>query len=121
MPALNFKKQFAGMVQSGYKRQTIRAERKVPIKRLDKLFLFCGMRTKGCARLRTVICMKVEPIEIKRNDAGYQEVWVDGYKLSPSLVDNLARNDGFDSDNPGRDLFLFFKDRLPFKGQVIYW
>jgi len=120
MPALNFKKQFADMVRSGYKRQTIRAERKRPFKDFDTLYLFTGMRTKNCERLRTETCKKVESIEIRLDD-GNPIFEVNGKILSEHEIDSLAFFDGFNRPNSANKLFEFFKDRLPFKGQVIYW
>ncbi len=53
MPSLNFQARFAPLVESGEKRQTIRAYRKDgrDPKRGDKLYLFTGMRTKACRPL----------------------------------------------------------------------
>ncbi len=53
MPSLNFEKQFVPLIESGQKRQTIRVERKNPIKVGDKLYLFSGLRTKYCYRIFT--------------------------------------------------------------------
>ena len=51
MPALNFKKQFAEKVETGEKRQTVRAKRKRAFVVGDKLYLYTGMRTKYCRKL----------------------------------------------------------------------
>ena len=53
MPALNFQAQFAPLVESGEKRQTIRAYRKDGRDPTPgcKLYFFTGMRTKACRPL----------------------------------------------------------------------
>ena len=64
MPALNFQEQFAAAVESGEKRQTIRSERKRPIKVGDTLYLYTGMRTKRCRKLGSAGCVGIEEIRI---------------------------------------------------------
>lgn len=55
MPSLNFKAEFAGLVESGKKRQTIREDNAWwgKLKPRDKLFLFTGLRTKNARTLIT--------------------------------------------------------------------
>lgn len=117
MPSLNFKAQFAYMVASGAKCQTIRARRKRPIKEWDDLSFFTGMRTKQCRRLRAnAVCVRALAIDIYP-----REVWIDNDKLlSAASVDELALRDGF----TGRKEFVaWFKQThgLPFKGQIVEW
>ena len=57
MPALNFQKQFVPLIESGEKRQTIRSQRKQPIKVGDLLYLYTGQRTKNCRKLAESICL----------------------------------------------------------------
>ena len=66
MPALNFKAEFAPLVESGEKRQTIRKLRKDgrDPKVGDALYLYTGMRTKKCRKLGIAPCESVQPIEI---------------------------------------------------------
>jgi hypothetical protein len=115
MPLLNFKKQFVQKILSGKKKQTIRAMRKRPFRVGDRLYLYTGCRTKQCKKLGEAVCTKVDRIEIpeeicktKIND------------IIPCGVDiiEMAHKDGFDHIQ----LFIdFFKKRLPFTGQIIYW
>lgn len=51
MALLGFKSIFADAVERGEKRQTIRAERKRPIKVREKLYLYTGLGTKKCRKL----------------------------------------------------------------------
>ena len=51
MPALNFSAQFAGLVESGRKTQTIRRRRKTPINSGAPIYLYAGQRTKACRKL----------------------------------------------------------------------
>jgi hypothetical protein len=64
MPALNFRPQFADLVSSGQKTQTIRQVRKCPIKVGDTLWLYTGMRTKQCRLLADAVVTDVQGIQI---------------------------------------------------------
>jgi protein gp37 len=70
MPALNFKKQFAPLVETFKKRQTIRALRKDNRNPRpgQTLYLYTGMRTKGCKKLGEATCKKVTQITIEANN-----------------------------------------------------
>ena len=111
MPALNFMKQFADAVESGEKRQTIRAYRKDGLdpKVGDTLYLYTGMRTKQCRKLGEVKCKSVEPIYLSWEGCDFtihQERW--------------ATNDGFDSFTHMLDWFEKTHG-LPFEGLIIKW
>lgn len=135
MPAFNYKKQFAELVATGRKRQTIRAMRKRPIKVGDKLYHFAGMRTKQCRRLlpEPTICVSAWTIWVYKHSAvyvkygdnrrirlrpllGHNAMW----GLPAALIDAIAAMDGFDSSQALID-FLKKEHGLPFKGQVIRW
>ncbi len=115
MPALNFQKQFAPLVESGEKRQTIRAERKdgrMPAKPGDIIALYTGMRTKSCRKLADVECIAVDPIRISY-----------GYISVDSQIQDehrLAVADGFDDVAAMRDWFNKTHG-LPFSGLLIRW
>ncbi len=123
MPALNFKAQFAPLVESGEKSQTIRKVRKHPIKAGDRLFLFTGMRTKQCRKLRETVCTNARMIAIQPpggvivSEGIY--LWEKG-QLSTTEAKQLARKDGFSRLT---DFVRFFKDQygLPFEGVLIEW
>jgi hypothetical protein len=119
MPILNFKKQFAEDVESGKKRQTIRATRKRPIKAGEKLHLFCGLRTKNCRRLALVECLSVSDIYIT-DVSGQVEIIIDGVFLSETGKEVIAARDGFKNLD---EMIRFFWDThgLPFEGQMIRW
>jgi len=117
MPAINFQSQFAPMVESGAKRQTIRAKRKNPIVAGDKLFLYTGMRTKKCRKLKEVECIAVFDILIEPTQCtigGVKMVWDIDY------LDKFAKNDGF---KDWERLIKWFATHhaLPFEGQLINW
>ncbi|HUV08436.1 MAG TPA: ASCH domain-containing protein [Spirochaetia bacterium] len=120
MPALNYEERFAVPVETHKKRQTIRRERKRPIKRGDRLYHYTGQRTKDCRWLMTSVCLATSPIVIRR----------DQIELKPKTetikpwrlfeLDWFARRDGFDSWDEMRDFF----DKeygLPFEGVLILW
>jgi len=122
MPALNFKQRFAPLVESGAKRQTIRAMRKdgrdpAPG---DVLQLYTGMRTRGCRKLREEVCTSAEPIGIGRD--GFVLLGDgDGFKkLAPDEIEALAAADGFESVEAFFDFFNT-THRLPFNGLLIKW
>ena len=88
MPLIGFKKEFADLVESGAKRQTIRAPRKRPIKVGDTLYLYTGLRTKQCRKLGEGRCYQVI-----RVDLGPREIIGWGIQLS----NYVAIRDGLSS------------------------
>lgn len=116
MPALNFKKQFVQPIREGIKHHTIRADRKIPFKVGDKLYLYCGMRQKGAFRILpdAVMCTKVKDIEIWADLA----IKVDDEWLAKDEREALAIRDGFGSH---AHMMTFWDGRLPFKGKIIHW
>jgi hypothetical protein len=116
MPAYNFKKQFAPKVESGEKRQTIRRPRKRRTRLGDALYLYTGMRTKYCRKLRTETCKSVIPISIQANGI---YVGLCRRKLSMAECKKIAIADGFESLS---DFMDFFESQgLPYHGELIKW
>lgn len=121
MPALNFKKEFAGRVKSGEKCQTIRAYRKDGRNPRpgQVLYLYTGMRTKDCQKLGEAICKTVTPICFENN--GYLiSITVGAASLSEKDVLRLAKADGF------KNIEIFFEffsktHGFPFYGLLIKW
>ena len=115
MPAINFQDRFASMVQDGSKRQTIRRERRRPIRPGDRLVLYAGLRTKKARKLLEDKCKRASKIEI-----GERYVKVDGNLLDPLERTALAVADGFLGP---AGFYEFFRERygLPFKGVLIGW
>lgn len=116
MPALNFKKQFAQLVESGEKRQTIR--------RIGKshgwlegarLALYTGQRTAYCRKLGEAKIAAIRRLTIY--EAG---VYLNGEQLVGEALIAFVRADGFNSVD---EFFAFFRDHygLPFVGRVVYW
>lgn len=135
MVAYNFQARFAGAVESGEKRQTIRkAGKRRPPREGEQLQLYTGMRTKSCRLLKLGVCTKVTPIKIRpghhqvlvERDPGGQ--WHDYgycYQVVNSRCDTclaaLAFLDGFDST---ADFFAFFakqSDGGEFCGHLVQW
>lgn len=115
MPALNYQKRFAALVEHGYKRSTIRATRKRPICIGDTLYHFTGMRTKQCRPLGRNTCTVVMDICIKPTGT----VLLDGVALYRESAGALANHDGFDSLQAFFDFFCP-KGKV-FHGQYIQW
>jgi len=116
VPALNFQKRFAPMVESGEKSQTIRATRKRPFKEGDTLYLYTGMRTKVCRKLGEVVCTGA--VKFYLSDRCVQ---VNGQSLlTPAGRDEFAWADGF---TDMEDMAQWFEEThgLPFYGQLIKW
>lgn len=118
MPALNFQKRFAPAVKAGFKNQTIRSKRKNPIKEDDTLYLYTGMRTKNCEKLKEVTCKTIFDFKIS----------IDGKCVSigpfmireKSELNNEATLDGFVD---WAEMVKWFSDThgLPFEGDLILW
>lgn len=115
MPALNFKKQFAPKVESGAKRQTIRAIRKTPFKTGDILYLYTGMRTRSCRKLGEAKALEVIPVEITT-----RTMRINGVLQLDQDSEKIAKEDGFDSFFDMMHWF-FHTHGLPFEGQLIKW
>ena len=116
MPALNFKRRFVEPIQQRRKRHTIRANRKVPIRPGDELYLYCGMRTKECFPILEgpQQCTKVDVINIEENGS----VAINCNWLAPDERERLAEADGFENFT---EMMLFWTGRLPFTGSIIHW
>ena len=115
MPSLSFKSQFAGLVQTGKKTQSIRAPRKRPFKVGDTLYLFTAMRTKQCRQIGEGEVTEIKQVRIK---GGF--IWVDERGLTFAEATAFAIADGF----PGvSSLIHWFREQhgLPFTGALIRW
>ena len=124
MPSLNFQERFATLVESGAKRQTIRAGSRWKVG--DVAYLFTGMRTKKCRRLfllrhvsprsYAVILTSALPF---RMDSTWIEI--DGQPVTKVWQLNaFARADGFRNFT---DMLEWFEtiQGLPFEGQLLRW
>lgn len=118
MVAYSFQGRFADAVESGEKRQTIRARgKRRHAKPGDNLQLYTGMRTKACRKLRDAVCHDACSIRIERDKVFTfypQEIFLDRH------LEILAKNDGFASWAEMRDWFDATHG-LPFLGVMIRW
>lgn len=117
MPALNFMKKWAPDVEAGIKRCTIRKKRKddQDPKPGQTLFLYTGMRTKCCRKLREDICLESVPILIDQSGTR-----LNGLSLHPVDEYKLAKADGFKSVREYLDFFLKGAG-TQFEGFLIKW
>jgi uncharacterized protein YqfB (UPF0267 family) len=115
MPALNFKKQFAALVESGKKRQSIRATRKRPFVPGDTLYLYTGMRTKNCRLLKVAVAVDVHVVAITLH-----KTTIDGINLEHGGLRAVAAADGFSCVSDFMEFFINTHG-LPFSGQLIRW
>jgi len=118
MPALNFKKQFAADVEKGIKRQTIRAHRKDCRNPQpgQTLYLYTGMRTLFCRKLKEAECLSVEQIYI---GLGY-DISLGSGEIDLAEENAIIAADGFKTRH---EFFGFFETvhGLPFNGFLIKW
>ena len=126
MPALNFMKQFAPLVELGLKepdhpeakRQSIRARRKDgrDPRQGQQLYLFTGMRTAYCKRLGEAECKSVQQFTIEDNLA----IYVGPHCLTVGEEEQMAKADGFKTRG---EFYDFFRKThgLPFHGFLIKW
>lgn len=114
MPAYSFKERFVPLVKEGTKTQTIRAKRKrQQIKPGDTVYLYYGMRTKHCMKIGEGICTEVLPVHF--TNKGF---FCDGKLIETNETDAFAKADGFKNLD---DMYAWWKDVLPFEGELIKW
>lgn len=116
MVAFNFKAQFAPLVESGVKVQTIRATARA--KPGDSLQLYTGQRTKACRKLITPdpVCIVVDYV---------------GIRPKYLTLGNAAKHNGDADDFARRDGFVDYDDMVKwfdatygkpyFQGYVHVW
>ena len=107
MPAINFKPQFAPLVESGAKTQTIRKANRFKIG--DTVQLYTGQRTNLCRKLGEGVVEVVLPFYISRSpmlcrDAYAAIAKADGFANAEEMVDWFEKQHG-----------------LPFEGWLIRW
>ncbi len=122
MPLLNYKKQFAPLVESGEKKQTIRAMRKHPIREGETLYHYTGLRTKQARKLKEAKCTGAFHVLISSEGGLY----IAGIKVLLRLLEPFAYADGFRPDgahSAWSNMLFFFREThgLPFEGQLILW
>ena len=121
MFTLNFKKRFSSAIETGEKRQTIRAPRKdgrIP-RPGDDLRLYTGMRTSQCQRLTDATCTAIASVLIVEHGSDWM-IYLDGRKLSLAEQIEFAKDDGFET---WAEFLEFFNKvhGLPFAGLMIRW
>lgn len=122
MALINFQERFANDIENGKKRQTIRKQRKYPIKLGETLYLYTGLRTKKARKLRTEICKNVEGIRIQwlgivlYND----KKRIKKINVGSRTSNKFAEEDGF---KDFYQMMAWFDDThgLPFDGVLIKW
>jgi len=130
MPLLGFKKEFAGPVERGEKRQTIRAIRKdgrAP-RPGQRLYLYTGLRHASARKLGEATCKSAEKIRLLGPRGGVHaslRIQVLGPRggwnqLTFEAAKRVAIADGFSGL---WQMAEFFKKEhgLPFKGILIKW
>lgn len=114
MGLYNFRSRFVPLILNGSKTHTIRGDRKRADKPGNTMHLYTGLRQKGAQLLMRVPCIRVESIDIDRE----QQVFLGEEQLSLDECEAMAVRDGFSSF---ADMMTFWKGRLPFHGHVYHW
>ena len=121
-----FKPQFALMVESGEKCQTVRPAPKRMPKKGDRISLraWTGKPYRSKQRvLREAVIERVETIQMNYaviDGMTWWEVEIDGRNLDSVEVTKFAKSDGFADFSAMGEWFLV-QHGLPFDGVVIYW
>src|SRR6478736_6727746 len=98
MTLVNFSRSsFIDSVEDGSKNFTIRAKRKFPFKKGDKLQLYTGLRTKHDKKLRDAICKNVWHLVIDKKEDDTYTFELDGEIISPKRVKEISKEVGFRS------------------------
>ena len=114
MPAFNFKKEFVPLIQDGMKPGTVRETRKQSFKPGSTCYLFTGMRTNNCVRIKEAPLLYELPISIYEND-----LQIHGISMW-HCAKVFAIQDGFPNVESFQD---FFRKQygLPFHGTWYVW
>jgi uncharacterized protein YqfB (UPF0267 family) len=115
MPLISFSV-FREKIISGEKRQTIRAERKYPIRSGDRLYLWWKSRTKEREFLCETVCTEVIPIWICPHWVKLGQLY-----LNRQEIYQLALQDGFESSKEFLEFFQHEPNCVNFKGILIKW
>ena len=119
MVAINFREQFADLVRSGKKRQTIRRSRRNgQLTQGCVLQLYTGLRTKAAEKLvdPDPVCLKVTAVSIN-----HKRISINAHAMPTDSPEAraFAKEDGF---NNVEDMLAFFlKDGDNFQGFLIEW
>ena len=121
MVAYNYKKQFAGAVESQSKKHTIRQNgKRLHAKPGQMIQHYVGMRTKSCEKIiDDTECVGSFPIEIyiNENTGKCHAIHIKDFLLPSEHYERFAREDGFRN----LDDFVFFFGPGLFEGTLICW
>lgn len=120
MGIYNFEARFVPFILAGTKTHTIRELRAHPDKTGNILHLYSGLRHPGAKLLFRARCTGVQSITIRQDrwaKHGYA-IAIDGHLLSDDEMTDLVNRDGFKCFG---DFIDYWKQRLPFEGQIIHW
>lgn len=121
MPAFSFKGQFIDRIEDGTKGGTIRNYgKRNPVLPGQILYLYFGMRTKYCRKIKEAPCVEVWDITVTEKDAvlkaGESQVWI----VHPDTLNQFAVSDGF-KDWETMKRYWQLNGGLPFKGFHARW
>lgn len=105
---------FVNKISIGDKIHTIRADVKERWKAGNIIHFAVGVRSVNYHQFDTGICESVQVIEIDED----RDIYIDNKPLLQSEIEELSRNDGFDSEE---DFWGWFDKHTPFTGKLIHW
>lgn len=118
MPIINCQPRFAKLIVEELKIQTIRKERKIPIKVGDKLFLYTGLRTKNAKKFAEAECVEIINVIIRDKDVLFLTRYKHWREFLPVMLNEFAKSDGF-KDFDEMKTWFSKTHKLPFSGTII--
>ncbi|OJF91719.1 hypothetical protein AX761_21960 [Rhizobium sp. 58] len=101
MVAYSFKAFFVPQIESGYKLQTVRANRKRHARSGEPIQLYQAMRTKHCRKIiDDPTCTTVLPVVIETSSVieTVSAIFINDCPLKRDEIEEFARFDGFDPE-----------------------
>lgn len=120
---LNFRQQFAPLIERDEKRQTIRktrADGKTP-KPGETVYLYTGLRTKQVRKLGERIVVESFHVHMDLEDLSARCIVSNGVRLHLGEADAFARLDGFDSALQMLQWFKKTHQENAFDGFCVRW
>lgn len=118
MPVLNFQPRFVQAIQTGHKKQSIRAtwrDGRFPFRPGQQLYLYTGLRTPAARKIGQAVIVSVDLIHID-----YDGIEIGEPPRPVEDLDEFAALDGF----PGWEAMQRFwrlTHGLPFDGWLVQW
>jgi hypothetical protein len=122
MVAYSFRGRFVDLIEAGFKRQTIRAERKRHARPGEQLQLYTAMRTRSCRLLGRARCSRVGAIRLDFAENRIETELTTRPFEGDELLQVFARSDGFLDWEEMKQFWREEHGAMPaFSGVLITW